>query len=144
GQRVRVVVLRLDRDARKITLGLRQLSASPWDEAPLNHPPGSIVNGKVTRVMDFGAFVEVEPGVEGLVHVSEISPTRVRRVADVLKVGQDVTVKVLSIDAAARRMSLSLKAAAAAAAPALEEEEEEAAPQPERKRTTPLRGGVGS
>jgi small subunit ribosomal protein S1 len=141
GQRVRVVVLRLDRDARKITLGLRQLSASPWDEAPLNHPPGSIVNGKVTRVMDFGAFVEVEPGVEGLVHVSEISPTRIRRVADVVKVGQDVTVKVLSLDAAARRMSLSLKAAAA---PPPEEEEEEAAPQPERKRTTPLRGGVGS
>jgi ribosomal protein S1 len=144
GQKVRVVVLRLDRDARKITLGLRQLSASPWDEAPLNYPPGSTVSGKVTRIMDFGAFVEIEPGVEGLVHVSEISPTRVRRISDVLKVGQDVQVKVLNIDSAARRMSLSLKAALPAPAPEEEEEEEAGEPRPERKRTTPLRGGVGN
>jgi small subunit ribosomal protein S1 len=144
GQKVRVVVLRLDREARKITLGLRQLAASPWDEAPLNYPPGSVVNGKVTRIMDFGAFVEIEPGVEGLVHVSEISPTRVRRVADVVKEGQEVTVKVLNIDSAARRMSLSIKAAAHAPPPEPEDEEEAAAPQPERKRTTPLRGGVGN
>jgi small subunit ribosomal protein S1 len=143
GQKVRVVVLRLDRDTRKVTLGLRQLSASPWDEAPMNHPPGSIVSGKVTRIMDFGAFVEIEPGVEGLIHVSELSSTRVRRVADVVKVGQDVQVKVLNIDSAARRMSLSLKAALSAAPPE-DEDEEEDTPQPERKRTTPLRGGVGN
>jgi small subunit ribosomal protein S1 len=144
GQKVRVVILRLDRDTRKITLGLRQLSASPWDEAPLNYPPGSVVAGKVTRIMDFGAFVEIEPGVEGLVHVSEISPTRVRRVSDVVKVGQDVQVKVLNIDSAARRMSLSLKAALAAPIPEEEDEEEADEPRPERQRTTPLRGGVGN
>jgi small subunit ribosomal protein S1 len=146
GQKVRVAVLRLDRDARKITLGLKQLSASPWDEAPLNYPPGSIVQGKVTRIMDFGAFVEIEPGVEGLVHVSEISPTRIRRVADVIKVGQDVQVKVLSIDSAARRMALSLKAAQAAPPPpeAEDEEEEEMPPVERKQRDTPLRGGVGN
>jgi small subunit ribosomal protein S1 len=143
GEKVRVAVIRLDREARKITLGLRQLTSSPWDDAPMNYPPGSIVSGKVTRLMDFGAFVEIEPGVEGLVHVSELSPTRVRKVGDIVKVGQDVNVKVLSIDSAARRMSLSLKAALKAPAPE-EEEDEEVAPPPERKRTTPLRGGVGS
>jgi small subunit ribosomal protein S1 len=143
GQKVRVAVIRLDREARKITLGLRQLTTSPWDEAPLNYPPGTVVKGKVTRLMEFGAFVEIEPGVEGLVHVSELSPTRVRKVADIVKEGDEVNVKVLSIDSAARRMSLSIKAALKAPEPE-EEEDEDIEPQPERKRTTPLRGGVGS
>jgi small subunit ribosomal protein S1 len=143
GQKVRVAVIRLDREARKITLGLRQLTTSPWDEAPMNYPPGTVAKGKVTRIADFGAFVEIEPGVEGLVHVSELSPSRVRRVADVVKEGDEVNVKVLNIDSAARRMSLSIKAALKAPEPE-EEEDEEIEPQPERKRTTPLRGGVGS
>jgi small subunit ribosomal protein S1 len=143
GQKVRVAVIRLDREARKITLGLRQLTTSPWDEAPLNYPPGSIVKGKVTRIADFGAFVEITPGVEGLVHVSELGPTRVRKVGDVVKEGDEINVKVLNIDSAARRMSLSLKAALKAPEPE-EEEGEDYVPPPERKRTTPLRGGVGS
>src|SRR5262249_47223040 len=124
GQKVRVVVLRLDPDTRKLTLGLRQLSASPWDEAQANYLPGAIVKGKVTRLMDFGAFVELEPGVEGLVHVSELAPQRVYRVSDVVKADQDVAVKVLSVDVAGRRISLSLKQAVNAPEPVDEAEDE--------------------
>lgn len=146
GQRVRVVVLRLDPEARKLTVGLRQLTSSPWDEASTNYAPGSVVKGKVTRVMDFGAFVELEPGIEGLVHVSELAPQRVNRVTDVVKVDQDVNVKVLSVDVQNRRMSLSIKQALKAPEPVAEEpaEAEEAVPPPKlRKFTTPLRGGTG-
>ncbi|MFO0841344.1 MAG: S1 RNA-binding domain-containing protein [Gemmataceae bacterium] len=145
GQRVRVVVLRIDPEARKLTVGLRQLTSSPWDEAGTNYAPGGVVKGKVTRVMDFGAFVELEPGVEGLVHVSELAPQRVNRVTDVVKVDQEVNVKVLSVDVQHRRMSLSIKQALKAPEPEVEEAEDDtpAPPQKLRKITTPLRGGVG-
>jgi small subunit ribosomal protein S1 len=147
GQKVRVVVLRLDRDARKITLGLRQLSASPWDEANTNYPPGSTARGKVTKLMDFGAFVELEPGIEGLVHVSELAPQRINRVSDVVKVDQEVTVKVLNVDVPNRKMSLSIKAALNAPEPTaaeVDETEEETPAPPPRKPTVPLRGGLGT
>jgi small subunit ribosomal protein S1 len=151
GQKVRVVVLRIDREQQKLTLGLRQLSDSPWDSAMMNYPPGSIVNGKVTRLAEYGAFVEVEPGVEGLVHISEVSHARIRRPQEVLKEGQEVSVKVLHLDPQARRMSLSVKAAAARPAPeppptapqAAEAEEPEAPVKPRKPRTTPLKGGTG-
>lgn len=145
GQRVRVSVLRLDREARKITLGLRQLTSSPWDEASREFPVGTVLKGTVTRLMDFGAFVEVSPAIEGLVHISELAAGRVNRVGDAVKVGQEVTVKVLNVDPTARRMSLSIKAALKEPEPvaaAVEEEEvEETVPAP-RKRNLNLRGGV--
>src|SRR5262249_22670021 len=80
GQAVKVVVLKIDRDNHKVSLGLRKLTPSPWDSVDMNSPPNSVAKGKVTRLMDFGAFVELEPGVEGLVHISELAPQRVRRV----------------------------------------------------------------
>jgi small subunit ribosomal protein S1 len=148
GQSVKVVVLKIDREARKISLGLKQLTAGPWDTADANYPIGSLVKGTVTRHMDFGAFVELEPGLEGLIHISELSPQRVRRPGDVVQIGQEVTVRVLSIDKNQRRISLSLKAAqpkAGEETPEDEEVEEAPAPaKPERPRTTPLRGGLGS
>ncbi|MGE3804921.1 MAG: 30S ribosomal protein S1 [Gemmataceae bacterium] len=146
GQRVKVAVLRIDRDKRKVSLGLKQLQASPWDEVEARFPPSTKVTGKVTRIMDFGAFVELEPGVEGLIHISELSPQRVRRVADVVQVGQSVDVTVLKIDKAQRRISLSLKASQAGAEAAAEAEAEPEAPvekKPPRPRATPLRGGIG-
>ncbi len=148
GQAVRVVVLKIDRETRKVGLGLRQLQTSPWDAIDNNYPPKSIVKGTVTRTQDFGAFVEIEPGIEGLVHISELATHRVRRVTDIVKVGQEVTVMVLSTDKGQRRMSLSIKAAEAANAPPPAEPEPEpeepAAPvKPPRPRTTPLRGGTG-
>ena len=96
--------------------------------------------------MDFGAFVELEPGIEGLIHVSELDSKRVWRVADIVKEGQAVAVKVLSIDPEARRISLSLKQAIVREAPKPEPEEEEVAPEPkkpERPRNFQLRGGIG-
>ncbi len=147
GQRIKVVVLRADREARKLSLGLKQLTQGPWDDAHLNYPPGTVAKGKVTRIQDFGAFVELEPGIEGLIHISELSAQRVRRVRDVVQEDQEVSVKVLDLNREQRRMSLSLKAAQAQAETAAEEaaelEVEETPAKPRRERTTPLRGGIG-
>src|SRR5947209_14284823 len=111
------------------------------------YPPGKVVSGKVSRLMDFGAFVELEPAVEGLIHISELAPQRVRRVSDVVKPGQEVRVLVLNVDPNQRRISLSLKAALAKEAEQAPEEESDEPPaevKPPRPRTTPLRGGLGS
>ena len=148
GQSVKVVVLKVDHEKRKISLGAKQLTASPWDDVTTKYIPGSTVTGKVSRVADFGAFVELEPAVEGLIHISELAPQRVRRVTDIVKVGQDVQVVVLNVDREARRISLSLKAALPKEPEPAEEEEaveeEPAAPvKPSKPRTTPLRGGTG-
>ncbi len=147
GQKVQVKVLRLDREARKITLSLRHLSPSPWDTARLKYAPGTNVEGKVTRIADFGAFVELEPGLEGLVHVSELSTQRVRKPRDVVQEQQLVTVQVLGIDEDQRRIALSLKAVQAEkeAAQAESDAEEEAPPAtPRTPKINPanLRGGL--
>ena len=146
GQSVKVVVLKIDRERRKVSLGLRQLTPSPWDSIFDRYAPGSVVTGKVSRLADFGAFVELEPAIEGLIHISELAPQRVHRVKDIVQVGQDVRVLVLNVDASQRRISLSLKGAVAKETepePAEDEEEEEYTPPPLRPRTTPLRGGLG-
>jgi small subunit ribosomal protein S1 len=145
GQTVKVQVLKIDREKRKVSLGMKQLLPSPWDSAHDRFAAGHVVSGKVTRLMDFGAFVELEPGVEGLIHISELAPQRIRRVADVVQPGQEVQVKVLSVDPNQRRISLSLKAAQpdAGESEASEEEAEEFVEEKPRHRTTPLRGGIG-
>jgi small subunit ribosomal protein S1 len=144
GQPVKVVVLKIDRDTRKLSLGLKQLSASPWDAAAMTYPPRSIVTGKVTRLMDFGAFVELEPGIEGLIHLSELAPKRVHRAGDIVQPGQEVQVMVLNVDIAQKRISLSLKEALRKGEPEQEEEPQaETPPRPERPRAVPLRGGLG-
>src|SRR5262249_32264437 len=107
GQTIKVAVLKIARESRKVSLGLKQLTPSPWDNVAANYPPGTVVNGKVTRLMDFGAFVELEPAVEGLIHVSELAPQRVRRVSDIVKPDQEVRVLVLNVDPNQRRISLS-------------------------------------
>lgn len=152
GQKVEVVVHRLDRVARKIGLSLRSLVRSPWDDFAQENRTGSRINGQVTRIAEFGAFVEVAPGVEGLVHISELSTQRVRRVRDVVSEGQTVEVQVLQVDPAARRLSLSLKSLEAiaedqaeAAAEADEQADREALEErmAKRKPNPNLRGGVG-
>ena len=109
GDTVKVKVLKIDRTTRKLTLGLKQLSPSPWDMAEGKYPRGAMVKGKVTRIMEFGAFVELEPGVEGLIHVSELSPNRVRRVSDIVKPEQEVEVRILKVELEDRRIGLSLR-----------------------------------
>jgi small subunit ribosomal protein S1 len=103
-------VLKVDKQAGKISLGLKQMSPDPWQDAVTKLNPGDRVTGEVTRLTDFGAFVEVMPGVEGLIHVSEMSWTRrIQRPDDVLKKGERVDAVVLKIDPAAARLSLGLK-----------------------------------
>jgi small subunit ribosomal protein S1 len=146
GQRVKVQVLRVDHEKRKLSLGMKQLMDSPWDQVVERYPPGSTHTGKVSRTTEFGAFVELEPAIEGLIHISELAPRRVYRVTDIVKVDQEVKVMVLSVDPDARRLSLSLKAALPKEPePAtVEEEEEEYVPPPPRTSKIPLRGGVGN
>lgn len=147
GQAVKVKIVKIDPETGKIGLAFRDLSENPWANAAHDFPSRSRVKGKVTRLMEFGAFVRMGPGVEGLIHISELSHKRVFRVSDMLSEGQDVEVMVLSVDAEQQRISLSLKALEAKAAPAetVEAEPDEAAatPEPPKKRKVPLKGGIG-
>lgn len=111
GQEVEVKVLKVDRSEGKVSLGMKQLQPNPWDTAAERYPVGSIVQGKVLRIAPFGVFVEVEPGIEGLVHISQLANRRVARPEDVVKVGDVIPVKVLSVDGKSQRMSLSLREA---------------------------------
>ncbi len=146
GDKVTVKVLKIDQVARKLTLGLKQLTPSPWERVSEKYPRGTMVKGKVTRTMDFGAFVELEPGVEGLVHISELSPTRVRRVADIVKPAQEVEVRILKVEPELKKIALSLlpDPRKAGAVPEEEEgEEDETPPAPKPERKLPLKGGLG-
>lgn len=153
GQEVEVLVSRIDRDARKIGLSVKQLTTSPFDDFAKRVQAGARLTGRVTRTADFGAFVELEPGIEGLIHVSELSAQRIQRVRDVVQDGQSVEVEVLSLDAASRRIGLSLKSIAKeqeevkdAAAKAEREADAKAAQELLANRTVNpnLRGGIGS
>ena len=108
-QEVDVKILGLDRDRDRIQLGYKQLQPRPWDNAQEKYPEGSIVEGKVVRITDFGAFVELEPGLDGLVHISQCALTRIAKVEDAVQVGQTVRVKVLSVDPEKKRISLSIR-----------------------------------
>ncbi|MFG0299704.1 MAG: 30S ribosomal protein S1 [Phycisphaerales bacterium JB047] len=109
GQKVTVQILKLDWEANRIGLGLKQLQADPFSAAAEEVVEGAEMTGKVTKILDFGAFVEVAPGVEGLVHISELDWRRVNDVHEVLKENEVVQVKVLKVDPSDRKISLSIK-----------------------------------
>jgi small subunit ribosomal protein S1 len=110
GQEVEVRVLKVDQDKRRISLGMKQLLPHPWAAAADRYKPGERVRGAVTRLMDFGAFVELEPGVEGLIHVSEMSwSKKVRKPSDMLKAGESVEAVILGVNVPEQRISLGLK-----------------------------------
>lgn len=109
GDRVEAVVLSVDREAERISLGLKQLKPDPWLDIDRKYPPGSVVEGQVTAVTNFGAFVRLEEGVEGLVHVSQLAREYVEEPSHVLGVGDQVLAKVTKIELRARRMALSIK-----------------------------------
>jgi small subunit ribosomal protein S1 len=115
GQQVEVKVLKLayDADKRRISVGLKQLQPHPWDAVPQKYKPGDRVRGTVTRLAEFGAFVELQPGVEGLIHISEMSwaKSRVRKASDVVRAGDTVETVILGISPTERRISLGLKQA---------------------------------
>jgi len=109
GQEVEAVVLNIDKKNERFSLGIKQLTPDPWKEVARRYRKGEVVTGKITNLTDFGAFVELEEGIEGLVHVSEISREKVERPSDVLKVGDKISAVVLHIDPNERRIGLSIK-----------------------------------
>ncbi|MBR4067844.1 MAG: bifunctional 4-hydroxy-3-methylbut-2-enyl diphosphate reductase/30S ribosomal protein S1 [Clostridia bacterium] len=109
-QEVEVKIKSIDRERERIQLSIKELQPKPWDVAPEKYPADAVVTGKVVRITTFGAFVELEPGIDGLVHISQCATTRINKVEDAVNVGDEVQVKVLSIDPAAKRISLSIRA----------------------------------
>jgi len=144
GQKVEAVVKKVDRETGKIGLSIRDLVENPWKRADAKYPMGSTVRGTVSRIADFGAFVKLEPGIEGLIHVSELATRRIRAVSDVVTEGEEIECRVLAVDPAEQRLSLSLKALAKGAEAEAEDAVEDVPEEtPRKKRTGPLKGGVG-
>ncbi len=110
GDEVEAVVLNIDKENERFSLGIKQLEADPWAGIQAKYRVGSIVEGKVTNITDFGIFVELEPGIEGLVHVSELSSDKVDDISKVVELGQQIQAEVLNIDQEERKISLSMKA----------------------------------
>lgn len=140
GNLLSLVVIALEPANRKITFSLKQAVADPWKEVPAKYPKGSVVEGTVLRTAEFGAFVELEKGVEGLVHISELADRRVNLVTDVVKPNDKVQVRVLEVDPENRRLSLSIKRSKEAPAP--EPVAASPATAAKKKRDRPLRGGL--
>jgi small subunit ribosomal protein S1 len=138
GQQVTCRVLSVDRERRRIALGLKQLDQDPWDhDIPNKYQPGQVVSGKVTKITNFGVFVGLEDGLEGLLHISELADHKVENPDEVVKVGQEIEVKILRVDTEERKIGLSRKRVEWA-------EEEEHGDRPrEREHRAPLKGGLG-
>jgi len=110
GETLKVQVIKVDPDAKRISLSLKQLHPHPWSGVAERFPEGAVATGKVVRITPFGAFVNLAPGIDGLVHISQMADRRVNRPEEVVSVGQEVNVKVLQVDQENRRLSLSLRA----------------------------------
>ena len=149
GQTIKVRVEKVNQESGKISLAYRDLGASPWEEASSKYPVGGTVKGTVSKLMQFGAFVKLEPGVEGLIHISELGHGRVQRTGDVVSEGQEVEVKVLSFDREAQRIGLSLKALMPAPEKSQTKPREEKRPseheqsRKRKKSDKKLKGGIG-
>ncbi|NOY30489.1 MAG: S1 RNA-binding domain-containing protein [Planctomycetes bacterium] len=143
GQAVKVRVEKINSENGKISLGYRELGENPWTDAASKYAVGARISGSVTKLMQFGAFVKLEPGVEGLIHISEMGHGRVHRSGDVVSEGQEVEVKVLSVDTEAQRIGLSLKALLPEPEkPAREEKATEEPRRPRKKFDKNLKGGI--
>jgi small subunit ribosomal protein S1 len=144
GQTVKCVILNVDQERKRVALGLKQMNNDPWEgDIPGRYHPGDVKTGKVTKLTNFGVFVELEPGLEGLLHISELAEHKVESPEEVVKVGDDVEVKILRVDAADRKIGLSRKRIGEPDVVDAEEmpatEESPASPKP-----AGLRGGTGS
>jgi len=113
GKTLTVRLLGIDNEKKRISLGLKQVEGDPWDKIEEKYHAGMILTGKVARLAEFGAFVELEKNVEGLIHKTEIAQPAPKTVEEALKPGDEVTVKVISVDTAKRRIGLSIKALSA-------------------------------
>ncbi len=150
GEKVKCVILNVDQERKRVALGLKQMANDPWEgDIPARYHPGDVKKGKVTKLTNFGVFVELEQGLEGLLHISELADQKVDSPEDVVKVGDEIEVKVLRVDAADRKIGLSRKrlnepdvldeAAATPEGGAAPAEKEKPAGEPRK-----LRGGTGS
>jgi small subunit ribosomal protein S1 len=138
GDTVECQVISVDEDRKRIALGLKQLKADPWEEEiPNKYRPGDVVHGKVTKITNFGVFVELEENLEGLLHVSELSDEKVESPEDVVKVGDELEVRILRVDTVDRKIGLSRKLDAELPPP--EAPGTPAAPAVKQ----PLKGGTG-
>ena len=138
GENVQCVVLEVDREKQRVALGVKQLTEDPWvEQIPGAYKPGMVVRGKVTKITNFGVFVELEDDLEGLLHISELADHKVENPQDVVKAGEEVDVKILRVDTSDRKIGLSLKRAQWGAV-------EEARAEREQTRTSPMptRGGM--
>ena len=108
-EEIDVVILKVDRERERVSLGFKQTKPKPWDIADDRYPVNSVITGRVVRIVPFGAFVEIEPGLDGLVHISQIADRRIEKVEDVLELGQEVQARVLDVNPGAKRISLSIR-----------------------------------
>jgi small subunit ribosomal protein S1 len=142
GQEVQCKVLSVDQDRRRIALGLKQLDEDPWaHDIPSKYQPGQLVHGKVTKLTNFGVFVGLEDGLEGLLHISELADHKVENPEEVVKVGDDIEVKILRVDADERKIGLSRKRVEWAEEAGAEDQGPE---QRAEQREVELKGGIGS
>lgn len=111
GDEIDALVLDVDPDSQRISLGMKQLSNDPWDEIETHFKIGDLVNGKISKITNYGAFVELNDGIDGLVHISQMSEDRIEKVKDVVNLGDNITARVIKIDREERRIGLSIKAA---------------------------------
>ncbi len=149
GDKVKCVVLSVDQERKRIALGLKQMASDPWEgDIPGRYHPGEVKKGKVTKLTNFGVFVELEPGLEGLLHISELADQKVDSPEDVVKVGDEIEVRVLRVDVGERKLGLSRRTSGK-----MEEGEgegegpTETPPEPGKGPKAPkreLRGGTGS
>jgi small subunit ribosomal protein S1 len=109
GQEVEAVILNIDKDSKKVSLGIKQLNKDPWETIEQEYPVGSLVDGEVSKTTNFGAFVKLPNGVEGLVHISELADHNVEKVEDIIKVGQKMQFRVINVNKNDRKLGLSLK-----------------------------------
>ena len=143
GQRISCQVLNVDQDRKRIALGLKQLKEDPWEtDIPGRYEPSDVVKGKVTKLTNFGVFVELEPGLEGLLHISELADHKVDSPEEVVKVGDEIEVKILRVDRGERKIGLSRKKAQWTKPGEEEGEAEGGEPTDASKETKELKGGL--
>jgi len=151
GQQIEVKIEKFDPETGKVGLSYCEMGTNPWEEVDAKYALGASVTGTVSKVMDFGAFVKLEPGIEGLIHISELAHGRVFRSTDVVSEGQEVDVKILAVDREQQRIGLSLRAMQAKPVKPGDEKlaDEDWAPPPDAPKSPPkkhqqLKGGTGN
>jgi small subunit ribosomal protein S1 len=109
GQEVQAIVLNIDKENQRFSLGIKQIQKNPWDDVHHRFRVGQLIKGRVTNVTKFGAFIEIEPGIEGLVHISELSHQKVEKATEVTKVGDEIQAVIINVDPKKHKIGLSIK-----------------------------------